>query len=422
MAQQHAGCHHLLRNENLNILLNGTRLLLGNYDRNNPSDTSKYAKKVICLECKFAKKTHKLKNHSCSKKIFYDPNHETIICGICHKSLDIQELEDNNAHSPKRFREKLDLAEKLSKSPPKGLKNLGQTCFMNSVLQVFLGQKQLIKKVLEHKQCNVKNCIFCSFKDLLMSERSILKPNKFWLAFTNRNKFFGDYRQHDAQEFFTSLCNSLHDCALEDSATKIKKCFCVLHQLFSGCFYTEIECGVCYTTLSQKDEQFFDISLPVTDNNFMNMLDSFLKPEELSDKIYCKNCEVDRSVYKVTEIDKHPKILTLNPKLFTFNKLGPSKINRKISFPEKFYFDKNISYNLIGTVNHAGSLNYGHYTSYIRKNEEWFFCNDSNVSRASKETVLGSAPYLLFYEMKKIGGKSSDVGDLRVSDIKKMMR
>jgi len=58
-------------------------------------------------------------------------------------------------------------------------------------------------------------------------------------------------------------------------------------------------------------------------------------------------------------------------------------------------------YQLKGFACHLGSsLNGGHYTSYVKKNDTWFRCNDSNVTEIDEGDALKAAKdaYVLHYE------------------------
>ncbi len=48
-------------------------------------------------------------------------------------------------------------------------------------------------------------------------------------------------------------------------------------------------------------------------------------------------------------------------------------------------------YSLFAVVNHSGSLHNGHYTCYIRQQQnQWFKCDDAWITKASLEEVLNS--------------------------------
>jgi ubiquitin C-terminal hydrolase len=50
---------------------------------------------------------------------------------------------------------------------------------------------------------------------------------------------------------------------------------------------------------------------------------------------------------------------------------------------------------MIGVVNHFGSLASGHYTAYVKK-DDWFYYDDESVRKSS---VNGNNAYLIFYQM-----------------------
>lgn len=54
-------------------------------------------------------------------------------------------------------------------------------------------------------------------------------------------------------------------------------------------------------------------------------------------------------------------------------------------------------YSLYAVVNHTGSMETGHYTSFVRHGQEWYKCDDHHITKASKKDVLNSKAYLLFY-------------------------
>merc|ERR1719436_1640741 len=61
------------------------------------------------------------------------------------------------------------------------------------------------------------------------------------------------------------------------------------------------------------------------------------------------------------------------------------------------------SYKLHATVDHSGSLGFGHYTAFARVGEAlddrvWFHFNDSTATRVEESEVVSKASYILFYE------------------------
>ena len=48
-------------------------------------------------------------------------------------------------------------------------------------------------------------------------------------------------------------------------------------------------------------------------------------------------------------------------------------------------------------VVHNGKLDSGHYTSFVRRGRDWFFCDDSSVVLVKEEEVLACQAYLLMY-------------------------
>ena len=56
----------------------------------------------------------------------------------------------------------------------------------------------------------------------------------------------------------------------------------------------------------------------------------------------------------------------------------------------KEYYDnesilKDLKYQLFGIINHVGSINYGHYYSIIKLDNNWYEFNDSNIKKIRKD-------------------------------------
>ncbi|CAF5046643.1 unnamed protein product, partial [Rotaria magnacalcarata] len=56
------------------------------------------------------------------------------------------------------------------------------------------------------------------------------------------------------------------------------------------------------------------------------------------------------------------------------------------------------NYSLVAVVNHYGSMNSGHYTSFCNDGKQWYYCNDHAIRVAEKSELEHNVhAYLLFY-------------------------
>lgn len=55
-------------------------------------------------------------------------------------------------------------------------------------------------------------------------------------------------------------------------------------------------------------------------------------------------------------------------------------------------------YSLVAVVNHSGSMNSGHYTSFCNDGKQWYYCDDQAIRLADRrELETNVRAYLLFY-------------------------
>lgn len=158
-------------------------------------------------------------------------------------------------------------------------------------------------------------------------------------------------------------------------------------------------------------------------------LRSFTAPETLTDPVDCPICRKKTSTKQQHVIRRLPRLLVLHLKRFDNSR----KVEDLVSFPEHDLnmgiflphwcearqvettnedndtttnddddgVIPNISYELVGTVNHYGSLTSGHYTSSVKIQNQWYSINDQHVSRCDAKQVLeNEASYLLYYFRK----------------------
>lgn len=61
-------------------------------------------------------------------------------------------------------------------------------------------------------------------------------------------------------------------------------------------------------------------------------------------------------------------------------------------------------YDLVGVINHFGSMNFGHYLAFAKNSltGQWYEFNDSSVSKISTDSVCSNAAYVLFYRLRSL--------------------
>lgn len=232
-----------------------------------------------------------------------------------------------------------------------GLRNLGNTCFMNSILQCLSNTKDLRDYCLQKtykRDLNSKNCntaIMEEFARLLQamwtsSVNEVVSPMEFKSQIQRYAPRFMGYNQQDAQEFLRFMLDGLHNEVnrvtakpkpntqdldhlpdteksrqmwkryLEREDSRIVELF--VGQLKSS--LTCSECGYCSTVY----DPFWDLSLPiakksVSEVSLMDCIRLFTKEDVLDgdEKPTCCRCKVRRKCIKKFTIQKFPKILVL---------------------------------------------------------------------------------------------------------------
>ena len=114
------------------------------------------------------------------------------------------------------------------------------------------------------------------------------------------------------------------------------------------------------------------------------------------------------------KILSEPKTLIIKLKRYSTNYIRNriEKITKMIEYPNilninNYYCGNDLlKYKLYAIINHTGTMNGGHYYSYIKTlkddnttfNDQWICCNDSQVSNISEEEAMNSQnAYILFY-------------------------
>ncbi|XP_035011066.1 ubiquitin carboxyl-terminal hydrolase 2a isoform X2 [Hippoglossus stenolepis] len=329
-----------------------------------------------------------------------------------------------------------------------GLKNLGNTCFMNSILQCLSNTHSLRDYCLHNSHrrdlnnnSRTNTALMEEFAKLLQtmwtsSSSEAVSPSEFKTQIQRYAPRFVGYNQQDAQEFLRFLLDGLHNEVnrvtvrprgtaedfdhLQDEEKGKKMWSKYLERedskivdLFVGQLKSSLtcsHCGFCSTVF----DPFWDLSLPIAKGygevSLMDCMRLFTKEDVLDgdEKPTCYRCKTRRRCTKKFTIQKFPKILVLHLKRFSEAR-RTSKLSTFVNFPMKdldlreFASENSINavYNLYAVSNHSGTTMGGHYTAYCRNpnSGEWYTFNDSRVTPMSSSQVRSSDAYVLFYEL-----------------------
>ncbi|KAL0105619.1 hypothetical protein PUN28_015844 [Cardiocondyla obscurior] len=333
-----------------------------------------------------------------------------------------------------------------------GLRNIGNTCFMNSVIQCLSNTRPLLEYLLNEQYLTDINTTTSSMKGALIKAFSQV-IHELWevggdhvvntTALKSQIQRFAPrfmgYSQQDAQEFLRYLLEGLHEDVnrvttklppihgdIPDSYTDMQKAVeswkryirsedSTIVDVFVGQLRSSLRCTSC-DHVSVTLDPFWDLSLPIPARSgtvkLSQCLEHFTREEVLDgdEKPTCSRCQMRRKCTKSFSIQKFPKILVIHLKRFSPMERFRGKLNVMVDFPltgldlSAFAAPRvpGCTYNLYGVANHSGTTYSGHYTAYCKHpySGEWHEYNDSRVSVVPARSVVSSEAYVLFYEQQ----------------------
>jgi len=333
-----------------------------------------------------------------------------------------------------------------------GLANLGNTCFINSSLQIlshtyelnhFLEQ-EIYKKKLKNKCDSALLLEWDNLRKILWDSNCIISPGKFIktiqkVAQIKDMEMFTGYSQNDLPEFLLFLIDCFHNALSREIKMTISgnpqnetdkiaiQCFEMIKNMYSK-EYSEIwnlfyavhvsEITNLETNIPVKitPEPYFMIDLPIPDNNksptLIDCFNLYVEGEVLEGENSWYNEETNEkiNIRKKIQFWSFPNILVIDFKRFNA-RFQKNQIH--ISFPlddldlSEYiigYKKEMYKYELYGVCNHSGGVMGGHYTSYVKNaNGKWYHYNDTSVSEiAHIESIITPKAYVLFYRKKSV--------------------
>ncbi|KAI4321777.1 hypothetical protein MLD38_035120 [Melastoma candidum] len=327
------------------------------------------------------------------------------------------------------------LSQKRQNGPPLGLRNLGNSCYLNSVLQCLTYTPPLANFCLRQLHSSLcdscldgerkRDCPFCILEKRiarsLRADHAQDSPAKIQSCLRLYADHFQSDRQEDAHEFLRYVIDACHNTCLrlmklrhshrvaivEDTTSNT-----IVKEIFGRALQSQVKCVLCGAESNKLDE-IMDISLDILHSaSLKDALHKFFDPEVLdgNNKYKCEKCKKLVPARKQMSVFQAPNILVIQLK--RFEGIYGRKIDKAISFEELLLLsnflckgnqDSSPEYYLFGTIVHAGlSPDSGHYYAYVKDAMgRWYCCNDSYVSVTTLEEVLSEKVYIMFYARTK---------------------
>ena len=339
----------------------------------------------------------------------------------------------------------------LPRGAPAGYRNLGNTCFLASVLQL-LGHTPPLAASAHSKAhssgCKQPpgECAQCVLEARIRATMtagpgSPQAPTDVLRCMQGvpALQFMARGRQEDAHECLRLVVEALHHSGLRgmgypvfgpEAAPGEHRKGTVVEDVFGGQLRSRVTCRTCGAH-SDKLDSFEDLSLELAGGTttLAAALSGFTREELLdgAERYKCERCSTLSAATKRISVAQAPQVLVLHLKRFKAD--GWGKNYSHIGFHTTLNLEPYITppageeeeppaalgrpatstrYNLYGVVVHSGyGMHSGHYYAYVRDGtNRWFCCDDSLVTAVAEAEVLRSEAYMLAY-VREAGPKAA---------------
>ena len=341
-----------------------------------------------------------------------------------------------------------------------GLNNLGNTCYMNSSLQILKNIFALTKYILQETKIN-NGYIINEYRNLLYN--LILKTNnsidatEFKNALSKYNDYFSGHQQKDCIMCIISILSALNndlkrkkiepyniiynndeeEKKFNDAYNKIiKRKNSIIFDIFYGFLKISYKCSneecgykkIVFQSFNYLDMSIFDIEQNKKINNLKECI-KYYERETISEF----KCQCGSEIKMKNTIYKLPKVLIIN-----FNRVyNQYHLNHLVEYPEFIYSDdfkekptllnnsdlnNQKEYSLNGIIIHYGSADSGHKIAFCKNFfiDNWLYFDDTKkykIKYVTKDILNRKDAFLLIYQNSSI-----EINDSEKASIKKIFK